>query len=86
MVGGQVGFAGHLKIANGTKIQAQSGLAQSVKQENTAIWGSPAIDYKRYYRCAIVFKNLPDLQKQVDQIQKQLNNLTKKVSLFLHKN
>ncbi|BDS12508.1 UDP-3-O-(3-hydroxymyristoyl)glucosamine N-acyltransferase [Aureispira anguillae] len=78
MVGGQVGFAGHLKIANGTKIQAQSGLAQSVKQENTAIWGSPAIDYKRYYRCAIVFKNLPDLQKQVDQIQKQLNNLTKK--------
>ncbi len=73
MVGGQAGFAGHLKIANGTKIQAQSGLAQSVKEENTAIWGSPAIDYKRYYRCAIVFKNLPDLQKQVDRIQKQLD-------------
>lgn len=78
MIGGQVGFAGHLKIANGTQIQAQSGLAQSVKKENTAIWGSPAIDYKRYYRCAIVFKNLPDLQKQVDQIQKQLNKLDEK--------
>lgn len=78
MVGGQVGFAGHLKIADGTKIQAQSGLAQSVKKENTAIWGSPAIDYKRYYRCAIVFKNLPDLQKQVDQIQRQLNTLQEK--------
>jgi UDP-3-O-[3-hydroxymyristoyl] glucosamine N-acyltransferase len=78
MVGGQAGFAGHLKIANGTKIQAQSGLAQSVKKENTAIWGSPAIDYKRYYRCAIVFKNLPELQKQVDKIEKQFQQLSKK--------
>ncbi|CAA6816659.1 MAG: UDP-3-O-[3-hydroxymyristoyl] glucosamine N-acyltransferase (EC, partial [uncultured Aureispira sp.] len=73
MVGGQAGFAGHLTIANGTKIQAQSGLAQSVKKENTALWGSPAIDYKHYYRCAIVFKNLPDLQKKVDKIEKALN-------------
>jgi UDP-3-O-[3-hydroxymyristoyl] glucosamine N-acyltransferase len=79
MVGGQAGFAGHLKIANGTKIQAQSGLAQSIKEEGTAVWGSPAIDYKHYYRCAIVFKNLPDLQRQVDKLQKQLNELQDKV-------
>lgn len=78
MVGGQAGFAGHLKIANGTKIQAQSGLAQSVKEENTAIWGSPAIDYKRYYRCAIVFKNLPELQKKVDKMEKQWTKLNSK--------
>lgn len=77
IVGGQAGFAGHLKIANGTKVQAQSGLAQSVKKEGTAIWGSPAIDYKRYYRCAIVFKNLPELQKEVYKLQKQLNELKK---------
>ena len=75
MVGGQAGFAGHLKIAKGTKIQAQSGLAQSIKEEGTAVWGSPAIDYKRYYRCAIVFKNLPELQRQVYQLQKQLDQL-----------
>jgi UDP-3-O-[3-hydroxymyristoyl] glucosamine N-acyltransferase len=77
MIGGQAGFAGHLTIANGTKVQAQSGLAQSVKEENTAIWGSPAIDYKRYFRSAIVFKNLPELQKQVDQLQKELDKLKK---------
>lgn len=75
MVGGQAGFAGHLKIAKGTKIQAQSGLAQSIKEEGSAVWGSPAIDYKRYYRCAIVFKNLPELQRQVYQLQKQLDQL-----------
>ncbi|MFK7799867.1 MAG: UDP-3-O-(3-hydroxymyristoyl)glucosamine N-acyltransferase [Aureispira sp.] len=78
MIGGQAGFAGHLKIANGTKVQAQSGLAQSIKEEGTAVWGSPAIDYKRYYRCAIVFKNLPDLQRQVHQLQKQLDQLQDK--------
>lgn len=77
MIGGQVGFAGHLKIAKGTKIQAQSGLAQSVKEEGTALWGSPAIDYKQYYRCAIVFKNLPDLQRQVDRLERTLKQQQK---------
>lgn len=77
MVGGQAGFAGHLKIAKGTKVQAQSGLAQSIQEEQTAVWGSPAIDYKRYYRCAIVFKNLPELQRQIHQLQKQLDQLQK---------
>lgn len=69
-VGGQAGFAGHLKIANGTRIQAQSGIGQDVKQEYTALWGSPAIDYKKYFRCAYVFKNLPELQKQVYDLGK----------------
>jgi UDP-3-O-[3-hydroxymyristoyl] glucosamine N-acyltransferase len=78
MVGGQAGFAGHLKIAKGSKIQAQSGLAKSIKEEGTAVWGSPAIDYKRYYRCAIVFKNLPELQQQVQQLQKQIKQLQTK--------
>ncbi len=75
MIGGQVGFAGHLKIANRTKIQAQSGLAQSVKKENTALWGSPAMDYKKYFRAAVVFKHLPELQKQVYSLQKELKKL-----------
>ncbi len=75
MIGGQVGFAGHLKIAKGTKIQAQSGIGQSIKKENTAVWGSPAMDYKKYFRAAIVFKQLPDLQRQVDQLQREINKL-----------
>lgn len=78
MVGGQVGFAGHLQIANGTKIQAQSGLAQSVKQENTALWGSPAMDYKKYFRSAVIFKRLPELQQQITFLQKELDKIQKK--------
>lgn len=76
MVGGQVGFAGHLTIADHTKIQAQSGLAQSVKTPNTALWGSPAIDYRQYARCAVVFRNLPELSQQVHSLQQQLDALS----------
>lgn len=76
MVGGQVGFAGHLTIADHTKIQAQSGLAQSVETPNTALWGSPAIDYRQYARCAIVFRNLPELSRQVRALQRQLDALS----------
>lgn len=78
MIGGQVGFAGHLKIAKGTKIQAQSGIGQSIKKENTAVWGSPAMDYKKYFRAAIVFKQLPELQRQVDRLQKEIDKLRDK--------
>ena len=78
MIGGQVGFAGHLNIAEGTKIQAQSGLAQSVNTPQTALWGSPALDYRHYARCAIVFKNLPDLQRQVHALQRELDALKAK--------
>lgn len=79
MVGGQVGFAGHLNIANATKIQAQSGIAQSVSLTNAALWGSPALDYRHYARCSIAFKNLPDLLKQVRQLQREVAVLQRQV-------
>ena len=49
MFGGQVGIAGHIKIANGTKIGAQAGILGEIKEENTAIIGSPAIDIKQFH-------------------------------------
>ncbi len=71
-IGGQVGFAGHLTIANGTRVQAQSGLGSSVTEPNTALFGSPAIGYKDFIRAHVVFKQLPALQKQVRELEKQL--------------
>jgi UDP-3-O-[3-hydroxymyristoyl] glucosamine N-acyltransferase len=78
MFGGQTGIAGHIKIANGTKIGAQAGLLGGVKEENTIIIGTPAIDYKQYFKCSIIFKNLPDLKKKVDSLERELNSLKKK--------
>ncbi len=71
-IGGQVGFSGHLKIADGTMIQAQSGIAANVQQENTALFGSPAIGYKDYIRSYAVFKKLPDLYKQINRLEQKI--------------
>ena len=77
-IGGQVGFAGHLVIANGTRIQAQSGLSSSVEKPNTALFGSPAIGYKDFIRSHVVFKQLPDLQKKVLELEKKLKELSER--------
>jgi UDP-3-O-[3-hydroxymyristoyl] glucosamine N-acyltransferase len=78
MIGGQVGIAGHIKIANGTKIGAQSGILGEVKEENTIILGTPAIDYKQFFKSSVVFKKLPELQKKVDALEKEVELLKKK--------
>lgn len=74
-IGGQVGFAGHINIADGVRIQAQSGLASSVTEQNSALFGSPAIGYKDFIRAHVVFKQLPELQKKVAELEKLLKGL-----------
>jgi UDP-3-O-[3-hydroxymyristoyl] glucosamine N-acyltransferase len=64
LIGGQSGFVGHLEIADGTKVQAQSGVTKSVKKPNTALYGSPAIDYNNYIKSYALFKQLPDLMRK----------------------
>ena len=70
MIGGQVGIVGHIAIANGTKIQAQSGVNKAVKEENTALFGSPALLYNDFLRSNAVFKQLPELLKRVEKLEK----------------
>lgn len=76
MIGGQVGIAGHLSVADGTKIQAQSGIAKNIKTKNTAVYGSPAFNYGNFVRSHLVFKNLPEVEKRL----RELENLVKQLS------
>ncbi len=78
MIGGQVGIVGHIQIADFTKIQAQSGIARSIKEPNTAWYGSPAIDYGDFLKAQVVFKKLPDLQKKINELEKIIANLITK--------
>lgn len=73
MIGGQVGIAGHLKVANGTMIQAQSGIASNITAENAKLYGTPALDYANYLKSYAYFKQLPDIVKQLKDIQKVLS-------------
>ena len=72
LIGGQVGIVGHINIPNGTKIQAQSGVTKTVRKENQALYGSPAIAYNNYLRSFAAFKNLPDLVQKVRDLEKRL--------------
>ena len=75
MIGGQVGIVGHITIADGVKIAAQSGVGSNVIQEGAILQGSPAIavgDYKRSY---VLFKNLPTLRNQIQEISRKLDRL-----------
>ncbi|MBL7805471.1 MAG: UDP-3-O-(3-hydroxymyristoyl)glucosamine N-acyltransferase [Saprospiraceae bacterium] len=75
VLGGQVGLAGHLHIADGTQLQAQSGVGSSIKTPGQALFGSPAIPYNDYVRAYVVFKQLPELQKKVRELEKRLEQL-----------
>jgi len=78
MFGGQVGLAGHLKIANGTKIGAQGGILGNIKEENTTIIGSPAIEVRQYFKSSVIFKKLPDMMLKIDSLEKEIESLKKK--------
>lgn len=75
MIGGQAGIVGHIKIADQTKINAQSGVAKEIKEKGTSWTGSPAYDYKSSLKSQVVYRNLPDLQKKVYELEKALNEL-----------
>jgi len=77
MFAGQVGLAGHLKIANGTKIGAQAGVGGDVKEENSIILGTPAIDHKQFLRSSVIFRKLPELKVQLDTLEKAVKGLKK---------
>jgi UDP-3-O-[3-hydroxymyristoyl] glucosamine N-acyltransferase len=78
MIGGQVGIIGHLVIADNTKIAAQSGIGQSIKKPGSIVQGSPAFDIMPYKKSYVGFKNLPDIMRKINSLEKELDKALKK--------
>ena len=74
MFGGQVGIAGHIEIADRTRSGAQAGIAGKVRKSDQVIIGSPAMDARQFARCSAVFKNLPELWKDVNDLKRAFEN------------
>lgn len=72
MIGGQVGIAGHLKTGKGVQIQAQSGVNKDIR-DGEQLYGSPAMDAMNYRKSYVHFKNLPNLVKQLNNLNKKIN-------------
>lgn len=69
MIGGQAGIVGHIHIADGSKINGQSGVSKSIKIPGTAVTGSPAFDYTSALRSQALMRNLPQLEKRIQELE-----------------
>ena len=78
LIGGQAGIVGHIHIADGSKINAQSGVSKSIKSPNSAVTGSPAYDYTAALRSQAITRNLPHLEKRIQELEKLVAALLEK--------
>lgn len=70
VLGGQVGLVGHINIADGTQVQAQSGINRSIKEINSKWGGTPASHYTSQLRSQVVYTRLPELEKRIIELEK----------------
>jgi UDP-3-O-[3-hydroxymyristoyl] glucosamine N-acyltransferase len=68
-------LVGHIQIADGAKINAQSGVSKSMKEPYSAVTGSPASDYTSALRSQAVFRNLPQLEKRIQELESLVKQL-----------
>ena len=67
---GQVGVAGHIEIADNCIFGAQSGVPNSVRKPGM-YQGYPAIDAGNWRRAVVGFKQLPEILKRLNELEKK---------------
>ena len=77
--GGQVGIAGHISIGDNVQIGAQSGVTKSIK-DNCIVLGMPAMNYKDALKTYTIFRNLPKLREELNQLLKDVKALQQDIS------
>ena len=75
MVGGQAGFSGHIQIADKTFIGAQCGVIKNTKGNGESLIGSPAMDPKMFFKAKAIYPKLPDMYRQIAQLQREIEEL-----------
>ena len=71
---GQVGVAGHITIGQGVVATAQTGIPNSV-EAGGFISGYPAIPNRDWLKASAVFRRLPELRKELAELQRRLARL-----------
>ena len=74
MFGGQAGFAGHITVGDKTFVGAQCGVNSSLKG-NQSVIGSPAMEPRGFFRSSVIFQKLPEMYKQIHELQKEVELL-----------
>lgn len=76
IIGGQVGIVGHVSVAKSSQIQAKSGINRSIEEEGKKWAGVPVTQYTDHMRAQVIFQRLPELEKEIRALRRQINSLT----------
>lgn len=76
--GGQAGISGHSTIGNKATIGPQCGTIGNVKGGETLL-GAPAMNAKEYIRAAAYMKRLPEMDKKIKELTRELEALKKNI-------
>ena len=72
IIAAQAGIVGHLSIGDGAIIGAQAGVPNNIGEKEIVL-GSPAIDIRAFRRASAVFKKLPEIYRQINQMERAWN-------------
>ena len=81
MVGGQAGFSGHITIADKTFVGAQSGVISNTKGNGEQLIGAPAVNPKMYFKARALDAKLPEMYRQIAQLQREIEAIKEKMSI-----
>ena len=77
ILAGPAGVSGHLKIGNNVIIGPQAGIAKSIPDESV-VSGSPEMPHAQWLRVQTVVPRLPEMKKQIADLEKRLKALEDK--------
>lgn len=78
MIGGQCGISGHISVGNKVNMCAKTGIISETPDGQT-VMGYPAINHRNFLRSSIIFKQLPDMAKEIQALQKEVQDLKAKL-------
>ena len=76
VMGGQAGISGHCTIGDRTMVGPQCGTIGS-RKGGEQLLGSPAMEAKEYMRISAYMRRLPELDKKVKELMKEIESLKK---------
>ncbi len=77
MLGGQSGVGDHIHLGPMNKIAAQSGVVMGDTKANETLMGFPAMPAFDYLRAVSLWKKLPEMQKTIKRLEKEIEELKK---------
>ena len=77
--GGQAGVAGHLKIGDNVMIGARGGVSGNL-ESNQILSGAPVMPHRQFLKAATTFSKLPEMRKELTQLQNRLKELEEQLS------